>query len=77
MTDETWLTPDQARARFGELTVPAGVGPIRVHATFERPEGLWHPVFDQTETGLVLRGYQLHALFRQPPSRPPYRPKAR
>ena len=55
--DEYRLTPDQARERFGELTVP--VGNHRVHRHFSSPEGEWMTHFDTTNAGLVLSEYRL------------------
>ena len=42
--DETTLTPEQARQRFGKLT--AAVGNHRVHRHFEDQAGEWRPEFD-------------------------------
>jgi hypothetical protein len=50
--DETRLTPEQARKRFGELTAPAGRH--RVHQHFSSDEGDWRPEFD---TDMRLVGY--------------------
>ena len=59
--NETSLTPEQARERFGELTAPAGRN--RVHAHFENPEGEWRPEFD-ADMRLVR-----YRLFRRPKPR--------
>jgi hypothetical protein len=58
------ITPDEARARFGELL--AG-DPVKTYQHFETPEGDWRPVFGPGPRGrgLVLTGYRLY-----PPIKP-------
>ena len=69
MTPEAaFLTPDQARARFGELLHPA----TRTHVHFADPAGgEWRPEL----AGGELRGYRLHPALKVPHVRPPFRPK--
>jgi hypothetical protein len=71
--DETHLTPEQARERFGELTAPAGNN--RVHVHFSGPDGSeWRPEFDGD---MHLVGYRLFR-FRKPGGRKvSFRPKGK
>lgn len=52
MDTPPFLSPDDARARFGELKHRGA------HAEFTKPQGgVWRPEFGP---GLVLKGYRLH-----------------
>ena len=69
MSDEHWLDPAAARARFGEL---------RHAGTYqhfsELAGGEWRP---ELGPGLVLKGYRLHRELRVPHVRAPFRPAGR
>ena len=70
--DETSLTPDEARKRFGELLH----GSTRTHMQFDGPDGgVWRPRFD---ADLTLLEYRLYRPVRGPKKvRPAWRPKGK
>ncbi len=63
------ISPEEARARFGELTSPVGATHRRVHRPFEDQEGYWRPMFDER---MQLVGYNLFP--RLPPEMIALRP---
>jgi hypothetical protein len=58
-----FLTPEEARKRFGELYTERGG--VRTWREFQGLAGLWKPVFEYADDGInpmpgELRGYKLH-----------------
>lgn len=70
--DKTRLTPDEAKARFGELLHR----PTRTHMEFDDPDGrgIWRPQFNVDKT---LRDYRLYRPVRATKVRPAWRPKGK
>lgn len=69
--DETSLTPEQARARFGELLHQ----PTRTYRFFDGPDGgVWRPRFDMDRT---LLEYRLYRPAQKAKTRLAWRPKGR
>lgn len=69
--DETSLTPEQARARFGDLLH----GPTRTYMFFEGDEGgTWVPRLDMDKS---LLGYRLHRPAGKSKGKPVWRPKVK
>ena len=69
--DKTRLTPDEARARFGELLHQ----PTRTYMFFNEPTGgTWVPRFN---IDMSLLEYRLLRPVRTKKARPPYQPKGK